>query len=366
MKTFAVILFVLLLLVDFAYGQTIKPLRIGIHGLTHTHVHGLLGRKPAADVVVVGIAEPNRALAERYARQYGFDLKLVYPTLEEMVAKTKPEAVAAFNAIAEHLATVQYCAPRGIHVMVEKPLAVSVAHATQMAELTRKHKTLLLTNYETTWYPSHHRAYALVNDEVKVGALRKMVFHHGHKGPIEIGCNAEFLDFLTDSVRNGGGALPDFGCYGANLATWLLKGQTPVSVSCITQHFKPELYPQVEDEATIIVTYPKTQVIIQASWNWPFARKDMELYGKTGVILCPDGKSLTIRASEKEPAPAENPAAMPSQIFDPFAYLAGRVHGSIKVSDYDLSELKNNELVVKILEMAKQSSQSGKVVMWKD
>ena len=54
---------------------------------------------------------------------------MVYDDLQTMVEKTKPEGVVAFNSIYDHLKTVEVCAPRGIHVMVEKPLAVSGEHA---------------------------------------------------------------------------------------------------------------------------------------------------------------------------------------------------------------------------------------------
>src|SRR5690606_15772139 len=107
------------------------------------------------DIEIVGIAEANRELGERFLAQHNLPMSLVYPTLEEMLDKTKPEAVTAFNSIDEHLAVVQACAPRKIHVMVEKPLAVSLTHAREMEKLARQHKIYLLTNYETTWYGSN-------------------------------------------------------------------------------------------------------------------------------------------------------------------------------------------------------------------
>ena len=110
-----------------------------------------------------------------------------------------------------------------------------------------------------------------------------MVAMDGHSGPKEINVQPEFLDWLTDPVQNGAGALFDFGCYGANLMTWLMDNQRPIAVTAVTQHFQPDVYPRVDDEATILVEYPKAQGIIQASWNWPFNRKDLEVYGDHGL-----------------------------------------------------------------------------------
>jgi len=341
-----------------------KPLRVAIVGLVHDHAHGILGRANRGDIEIVGIAEPNRALAEKYSKQYGYSMNLVYATMEELIEKTKPAAVLAFNNIYDHLKVVEYCAPRGIHVMVEKPLAVSMEHATKMLSLARKHNIHLLTNYETTWYGSNARAYQMVNEQKQVGEIRKIVFHTGHPGPKEIGCSQEFLEWLTDPVLNGAGALTDFGCYGANIATWLMEGETPLTVTAVTQQIKPQLYPRVDDEATIVLTYKKAQVIIQASWNWPYSRKDMELYGVTGFVFCKDGTNMLLKENEKKEIQSLTAERLPVDRNDPFVYFANIIRGEIKMGTYDLSAPANNEIVIKILEAARQAAKTGQTVIW--
>ena len=341
--------------------QDKKPFRIGIAGLTHTHVHWLLGRADDGDIEIAGISEPNRELAERYLKQYNLPLTLLYASLEEMLDKTKPEAVTSFNSTDEHLAVVKVCAPRKISVMVEKPLSVNLDEARQMETLANKYGIHLLTNYETTWYGSNQKAFEQLD---ALGDIRKIVVHDGHQGPKEIGVNKEFLDWLTDPVKNGGGALMDFGCYGANLITWLMKGERPQAVVAITQQIKPEVYPKVEDEATIIVTYPKAQGIIQASWNWPYNRKDMEVYGQKGYVIA-DRNGLKLKTSADN---AEVYQAVPSPAkpyHDPFAYLAAVVRGKIIVKPTDLSSLQNNMIVMEILEAAKESARQGKIIYLK-
>lgn len=342
-----------------------SPLRVGVVGLTHSHVHWILGREDRGDIEIVGIAEPNRELAARYAKQHGFSMDLVFSSLEEMLDKAKPTAVTAFNSTYQHLETVQVCAPRGIHVMVEKPLAVSSKHAQQMAALARKHKIHLLTNYETTWYATNHKAYAMVNEEKAIGPIRKIVIHDGHQGPKEIGVNQEFLDWLTDPVQNGGGAVTDFGCYGANLMTWLMKGQRPSTISATLQTIKPAIYPKVDDEATIVLTYPQAQGIIQASWNWPYSRKDTEIYGKEGYIFAENRRDLRYRPNEKAKEVREALADRAAPLDDPFAYLAGVVQGRIQPKAFDLSSLENNLIVVEILDAAKKSAKKGRVIKLK-
>lgn len=358
-----VVTLVILLSAELVSSQSNQePLKVGIVGLTHDHVHLLLRRPQKSDLKIVGIVEPNRKLAERYAKHYSYTMDMVYDTMEEMISATKPEAVTAFGSIYEHLEVVETCAPLGIHVMVEKPLAVSVEHSLKMKALAEKHNIHLLTNYETTWYATNHKAYEIVENGA-IGELRKVVVHDGHKGPKEIGISKEFLAWLTDPVQNGGGAVIDFGCYGVNLITWLNKGVKPISVTAVTQTMKPEIYSEVDDEATIILEYPKMQGVVQASWNWPIGRKDMEVYGRTGYVFSDNPEDIRYRLNAKEPEHKEKLGNREAPYNDPFSFFAAVVRNKITVSPTDLSSLENNMIVVEVLEAAKRSAKTGKTVL---
>ena len=336
--------------------------RVGVVGLVHTHVHWILGREDRGDIEIVGIVEPNRDLAERFTAQHGISMDIVFNTIDEMVKATDPQAVTAFNTIYDHLSVVEYCAPRGIHVMVEKPLAVSMDHTIKMRALAEKHGIFLLTNYETSWYGSIHNTRQLVKAGA-IGTIKRIVFNTGHPGPIEIGCNEEFLEWLTDPTLNGGGALTDFGCYGANIATWFFDGQEPEAVTCVTRQLKPDMYPKVEDEATIILTYPDAQVHINASWNWSHNRKDMTVYGETGYIECINGTEMRILLDEELGASSKEAPPLPEDVNDPFALLAKVCRTDVAPTD-DLSSLENNITVMRILEAAKEAAESGCEVEW--
>ena len=337
-----------------------RPVRVAVARMTHGHVASVLARHP--DIEIVGIYEPDSGVVAKLAAQFGFDRKLVYADLATMLDASKPEAVVAFGSIYEHLEVVEAAAPRRVHVMVEKPLAVGIAHAYRIRSLANAHGIQVLTNYETTWYPSALASERLVAGDSVIGPLRKLVIRDGHAGPMEIGVSPEFLAWLTDPVQNGGGALFDFGCYGANIARWLTRGAAPLTVTAVTQQIKPEVYPRVDDEATIVLTYPKAQAIIEASWNWPTSRKDMEVYGRTGYVLAPDRTNLRLRRGEgsAEELIAAPPRPVPTQ--DEWQYLAAVVRGSHRVPDGDPSSLANNVMVVRILDAARRSAKEGRTV----
>lgn len=343
-----------------SHGQTVK---LAVAGISHGHVPWILDRKNHGDVQLAGIYERDTTLWQPYITRYHLDRNLFFSDLNHMLDVVKPQAVVAFGPINEHITAVEACAPRKIHVMVEKPLATTKQHADKMKKLADENNIILLTNYETSWYPSTEKTYQLVNDSSFAGKITKAVFHHGHEGPKKIRVSDEFFNWLTDPVKNGGGALVDFGCYGANIMTYLMRGEKPISVTAVTQHLQPDIYPKVDDEATIIVTYPGAQCIIQASWNWPFGRKDMEVYGESGYIIAADKNNMRLRnrqsSNERQLVVTTDDVDVYT---DPFSYFADVINGKLKVPEYGLYSLKNNVQVVHILDAARESARTGRTI----
>jgi predicted dehydrogenase len=341
-----------------------KPLPLAVVGLSHVHVGWVFDSEKRGEIEIVGIVEANAELASRLSKQFGFSMDKVYPNIASMMQSVTPIAAAAFGSIYEHLHVVEQMAPLGVHVMVEKPLAVNVEHAKKMHALAKKHQIQLLTNYETTWYPSIYKARDVIQSG-ELGELRKLIVRDGHKGPSNLDLHAEFLDWLYDPIQNGGGAIMDFGCYGANISTWLMQGKKPLSVTAVTQQFQKQNNPKVDDEATIILTYEKSQTVIQASWNWPIGRKDMEVYGIDGVVYSDNSQDLRLRIAEGYDGFTETVEKLPKftgHFSSPFRYLKAVIEGDIKVEPTDLSALENNMIVVEILDAARLSAAKGKTV----
>jgi predicted dehydrogenase len=255
-----------------------RPIKVAIIGLVHGHVNGWLRADRHAALELVGVYEPAAAVAQKYQPRYELDSALFFNDLDARLETQRPEAAWVFTSTVDHERVVEVCARRGIHVIVEKPLAVDLASAKRMAATARKHGNHLLTNLETTWYASLATAYRLAVEENALGDLTIIVSHCGHRGPVGFNVNPEFLAWLTDPKLNGGGASADFACYGANIMTWLTRDERPLAVTAVIGTSDPATYPAVDDTATILVQYPKTEPIIQAAWNWPFPRKDVHLY----------------------------------------------------------------------------------------
>ncbi|MDQ1451596.1 MAG: hypothetical protein QOK38_1462, partial [Acidobacteriaceae bacterium] len=244
---------VLCLLIATLTASLVAPAqtRVAIVGLVHGHVSGFLDQLPThTEVQLVGVSDPDAALRQKYAAKYHLDSKIFFPTETAMIEATHPQAVLVYTSIAGHRRAIEEAGRHHVAVMVEKPLTISLADALAIRKIAHEDHVPVLVNYETTWYASNKAAY----DELeggKLGPLRKLVVHDGHRGPAEIGVQPEFLKILTDPQLNGAGALYDFGCYGVDLATWLMHGETPLTVTAVTQTLKPDKYPHIDDEGTI-------------------------------------------------------------------------------------------------------------------
>lgn len=359
-RCFVCLMAILFLAAPAIFAAEPEPIRVVIAGLVHGHVEGFLKNSAhRPDVLIVGISDPDRSLFDRYATQFSLDPSLYHADLEEMLTTTKPQAVLIYSNTFDHRKIVELCAKHHISVMMEKPLATTLQDAKAIEQAAHESNIQVLVNYETSWYRSNHAASQLVHSGA-IGDIRKVVVHDGHQGPKEIGVSAEFLSWLSDPNLNGAGALFDFGCYGADLMIWLMDGQKPLSVTAVTQQIKPDVYAHVDDEATVILTYPKAQAILQASWNWPFDRKDMEVYGRTGYVLTVGHDNLKIRRPGEKEDQLIAAGKVPPPYTDSLSYLRAVILDGVKPEG--LGSLPTNVIVTEILDAARQSAATGKSV----
>ena len=344
-------------------GVTQAPkTRLAIIGLDHDHVWGMLrtiAQDPDAELVA--IADPHPELVDRAKRQAPPSVKF-YKDYVQMLDEAKPEAVIVTTVNDRHLEILRECAKRHIHYSTEKPLAATAHDAREMEHIARRANIKLMVNYWNAWSPSTREAYARVKAG-DLGPVQKMVAQWGHKGPKEIGVSKFFEEWLYDPVRNGGGALMDFGCYGADWAMWL-KGR-PARVYATSLKLKTEQHNAVEDDAVILLEYPDATAILEPSWDWSVGKNDLELYGPKGsmvvrgdgVLFQPAGKNTTLQIPEGQPVETR---PLPPELRNPIAYFLYCIRNDKPIEG--MVEPSLNVGVNEILDAAKESIRTGRAV----
>jgi len=334
--------------------------RLAVVGLDHDHVWSLLkdiAEEPDAELVAIAEADP--ALVSRAQKRVPGSVKF-YTDYVAMLDEAKPDAVIATTSNDRHLEILRQCAKRHIHYSTEKPMAVSAKDAKEMERLAREANIKLMVNYWNAWVAPSHAIFHRVKAG-EVGPVERIVVQYGHQGPKEIGVSPQFANWLYDPVKNGGGAIMDFGCYGAELSVWL-KGR-PTRVYATTRKMKVEQNNKVDDDATIVLDYPDATAVIEASWDWPYNKDSVEVFGPKGSLLArhntlqlraadahgpniaPDGESVTLDA-------------LPKETSNPVAYFVDCIRNNKAIEDPVSAQL--NVQVMEILDAARESARTGK------
>jgi predicted dehydrogenase len=259
-----------------------ETFRIGIIGLQHDHLWWYLkGVSAAGRARITCAADPHPHLREKVGKAAGIAPDHLYDDQFDLLEKEELDACLVFVENARHAEVTESCARRGLHVMVEKPISSDLRGADRMLEAAAKHGVRLMVNYPTFHQPFAAECHRLVEKGV-IGRLWMLRFAAGHGGPEEI-CTPEFLAWLLDPRRNGGGALQDFCTYGAALYAWFVG--RPTRVSAQAGRFVKKQY-KAEDHAVITVRSDDGTIgVIEGSWASRPGLGAFSLFGEKGAIF---------------------------------------------------------------------------------
>jgi predicted dehydrogenase len=328
--------------------------KIAIIGMVHSHVWGHF--KPMLDgkeAKLVGIAETEPELVSE-ALKRGAQTVPFFNDYKKLLDQKKPDIVWAFVENNRHLEIVEACAPRKINVIFEKPLASTYHDALEIQKLARKHDIKVLVNYQMAWWPANYTAKAQADSGAlgQVWRLRGIV---GHGGPGSTGTGKYFFDWLTDPVKNGAGALMDFGCYNALWSLWYLG--RPETVFAQVNQLRPQTFPRVEDTSSLVLHYKNGVGVFEGSWDLPRSFQDLEVFGlKASVYMTQRGVELR-QGRESTTIPMET---LPPERSDPIAYMVSCLKNKKPIEG--LVALDINVGVNEIIEAAKTSVKTGQAV----
>jgi predicted dehydrogenase len=326
--------------------------------LDHDHVWELLryiGKQPDAELVA--IAESQPALVKEAKSKVPDSVKF-YANYVAMLDGAKPDAVIVTTSNDRHLEILRECAKRHIHYSVEKPMATNAADAREMERLASQSGIKLMVNYWNAWVAPTHELYYRVKDG-QLGAIQKIIVQYGHEGPKEIGVSEYFAAWLYDPVKNGGGAIMDFGCYGAEWALWL-KGR-PKAVMATAQKLKVDQHNKVDDDSTIVLNYPDATVIIEASWDWPYGMGRVQVFGPKGSLLATGSELFYRSTNDRAKTGLEGERVSlnaPKETNNPISYFVDCIRHDKPIEDPLSTSL--NVQVMDILDAARESVRTGR------
>jgi predicted dehydrogenase len=164
----------------------------------------------------------------------------------------------------------------GKHVLVEKPMAASLAEADAMVAAARRSGAFLMVAHCWRFHPEVRALRARV-EAGELGEIVKTRSYGGHAGWGPSG-------WFTDPVLAGGGALVDMGVHAIDTARYLLGDPEPVRV-CAAVGTRYGAYP-VDDDAVLLLGWANgVTSVVESGWWQPHLgglEADTELYGTGG------------------------------------------------------------------------------------
>jgi len=200
--------------------QTKKVLRVAVVGLQHLHPRHYLPLFAALPATrPVAVVEPDRSLRDPFAQEFGLS---AYSDLDMMLEKEKPDIAAIFLPHADCPNAAVRCLEKGVHVMVEKPMAATVEGGVSMVAAAHRAHRQLTTGYCWRFHPVAREIKRLV----AAGAIGTVI---GGEGRCAAGRLNRYIEgnsaWMLEKARSGGGPLFNLGAHWIDLFRWILQDE---------------------------------------------------------------------------------------------------------------------------------------------
>lgn len=248
-----------------------KPWRVVGVGFDHMHMGDQLSTVlEHAGAEIVGVSDTDAQRMGRVCDDLGIPVEVQFTDIDECLDVAEPDVVIVCSTTAEHVTWVEKLAPRGVHILLEKPFARSLAEADRMIVAMNGAERILSVNWPLAWYASHRTTARLIADGA-VGDVVEVHYYDGNRGPLlhlhgkkEIDPGETEQQEWWYSRAAGGGSLLDYLGYGVTLATWFRNGELPSAVTAV-EHVPEGL--EVDVHSVVIASYERGLSTFQTRWG---------------------------------------------------------------------------------------------------
>jgi glucose-fructose oxidoreductase len=273
----------------------------------HFHMGDLLRmahEHPRAEIV--GICDEDPARMQDAIRNFSIPADRVFTEYRECLERTRPDIAILCPATARHAEYVEKVAPYGVHILMEKPMADSVAKAGAMIRAVEATGKTLAINWPLVWSDSHRTAKRLI-DEGAIGDVIEVHYYGGNRGPLYH--VADKIEVSEEEVArrkphswfykraSGGGSMRDYLGYGTTLGTWFHGGRAPVEVTAVVD--EPAGL-EVDEHSVTVARYEFGLSKFETRWGTFTDPWTWQPQPKCGFVIA--GSQGTIASYDYEPS----------------------------------------------------------------
>lgn len=232
-----------------------------------------------ADARVTALIDKDRSTARRMAERFGLDHCRIWTSWKRMLQEAEVDAVAVNLPNVLHAEVAIAALEAKKHVMVEKPIALTLTEADAMVHAARANRRLLMVEHTQRFHPAHEVAYAVLR-RGSLGRLTQLRGRIGHAGPEYWAGRRQ--SWYTDRRQSGGGALIDVGVHIVDMLRWL-SGKEVRRIVCQATTLEKRL--SVEDTASALLEFTDgTFGSVEASWTTRPYEVSTHFYGEGGQL----------------------------------------------------------------------------------
>lgn len=253
--------------------KQVKVAILGAGFIADIHVESYKRFVPEADIVAVYTR--NEGKAKAFADQH--QIARYFSSIDELLQNTDIDVVDICLPNFLHRDATLKAAAAGKHIIIEKPLAVTLAEADEMIAACEKAGVKLMYAEELCFAPKYERARKLV-EEGAVGEIYMLKQAEKHSGP--------HSDWFYDVEKSGGGVLMDMGCHGIAWFRWMLKNNKAISVTASMKTVLHKEKTKGEDNSIVIIEFENGVTgVVENSWAKQGGMDDRsEIHGLDGVV----------------------------------------------------------------------------------
>ena len=258
-------------------ARTVRYAVVGLGHLAQVAVLPAFSRLQNSEIAALVTSDKRKAkvLARRYRVSDVYD----YSQYEECLADDI-DAVYIVLPNHQHCEFTVRAAKAGVHVLCEKPMAVSVAECRKMIAAMRQSRRRLMIAYRLHFEKSNLESIA-AGQSSKLGKLR---FFSSDFGQQVMGSNVR----LTEPTRKGGGPVFDMGIYCINAARYLFRAE-PTEVWATSASIGEARFRNAEEMTAVTMRFPGERL---ATFTASFGSADIGRYtlvGTKGVLTADPG-----------------------------------------------------------------------------
>lgn len=235
-----------------------------------------------ASVKLKAIANKSPEKANQIAKKYQIDTDHVYTGDEgwqNLLNNDEIDAIIICTPNSLHAKIAIEAAEKGIHVLVEKPMAVTESEAQDMLKSAQKNNTRLMVAFPQRFMPAFTKAKEIIDKGI-LGKINTIHSTFGHSGPETWTPSGKWY---FEASQSNGGSLLDLGSHQVDTINWLV-GKRITEVSAFRSTLEKQI--EVEDNGFLTLKFEDGAMgFISSSWTTkPDSVSNLSIYGEQGIL----------------------------------------------------------------------------------